>query len=60
MENSGIDVQRTIVLVGYVWDWMGVGQAATQRASSRGVALAKRGLASQGVVHAWRQGGTDH
>lgn len=58
MENSGIAVQRTIVRsdtcgIGWTWPssdaariitWFGIG---------------KTWAASQGVVHAWRQGGTD-
>lgn len=58
MENSGIAVQRSIVRsdtcrIGPEWP------SSTQRASSRGLALAKRGLRVKGDVHAWRPGGTN-
>ena len=58
MENSGIAVQTMIVrriCVGLD----GSGQAATQRASSRGIALAKRGLRVKGMFPRGDWAGSD-
>lgn len=58
MENSGIAVQRTIVRS----DTCGIGWRWPSSDAARIITwfrIGKTWAASQGVVHAWRQGGTD-